>query len=179
MNKWISVDIEADGPAPGLYSMIEIGAVYIDPEGKLDQTFYGGLRPLDKADFSIDAMNAIGVGRREVMKFNLPENTMYDFYDWLMKLKIMKGNGLCMISDNAGFDWMFINWYFWKYLHKNPFGYSCTSLTSLYKGFEKDIRANFKHLRKTKHTHNPVDDAKGNAEALVYLIKKDLKLKLG
>jgi hypothetical protein len=24
----------------------------------------------------------------------------------------------------------------------------------------------------TKHTHNPVDDARGNAEALLYLFKK-------
>ena len=26
---------------------------------------------------------------------------------------------------------------------------------------------NFKHLRKTRHTHNPVDYARGNAEALL------------
>ena len=26
---------------------------------------------------------------------------------------------------------------------------------------------NFKHLRLTKHTHHPVDDAKGNAEVLL------------
>ena len=26
---------------------------------------------------------------------------------------------------------------------------------------------NFKHLRKTKHTHNPLDDARGNAEAML------------
>jgi hypothetical protein len=28
------------------------------------------------------------------------------------------------------------------------------------------MKANFKHLRKTKHTHNPLDDSRGNAEAL-------------
>lgn len=28
---------------------------------------------------------------------------------------------------------------------------------------------NFKHLRKTRHTHNPVDDAMGNAEALLHM----------
>jgi len=31
---------------------------------------------------------------------------------------------------------------------------------------------NFKHLRKTPHTHHPVDDAKGNAEAFLELIKE-------
>ena len=32
-------------------------------------------------------------------------------------------------------------------------------------------------LRKTKHTHNPVDDAMGNAEAL--LAMKEMGLKIG
>jgi hypothetical protein len=33
-------------------------------------------------------------------------------------------------------------------------------------------------LRKTKHTHNPVDDAKGNAEALLHMIENmELRIK--
>ena len=28
---------------------------------------------------------------------------------------------------------------------------------------------NFKNLRRTRHTHHPVDDARGNAEALLHL----------
>jgi hypothetical protein len=32
------------------------------------------------------------------------------------------------------------------------------------------MRASFKHLRKTKHTHDPLDDARGNAEAMLHLI---------
>jgi hypothetical protein len=33
-----------------------------------------------------------------------------------------------------------------------------------------------KYLRKTKHTHHPVDDAKGNAEALLAMQKMGLKI---
>jgi hypothetical protein len=62
---------------------------------------------------------------------------------------------------------MFICWYFHRFTGKNPFGFSSQNLGSLYKGIVKDTKRNFKHLRKTKHTHNPVDDAKGNAEALL------------
>lgn len=29
---------------------------------------------------------------------------------------------------------------------------------------------NFKYLRKTRHTHHPVDDARGNAEALLAML---------
>ncbi|PPJ40817.1 exonuclease, partial [Pseudoxanthomonas sp. KAs_5_3] len=42
-----------------------------------------------------------------------------------------------------------------------------------------DTFQNFKHHRKTKHTHNPVDDAKGNAEALLSIkAEYGLKIKL-
>ncbi|MEM8605165.1 MAG: exonuclease, partial [Cyanobacteria bacterium P01_H01_bin.121] len=47
---------------------------------------------------------------------------------------------------------------------------------SLYKGLQKDTFTNFKHLRKTKHTHNPVDDALGNAEALLQMKEMGLKI---
>ena len=77
------------------------------------------------------------------------------------------------ISDNNGFDWQFINWYFHHFLGGNPFGFSSTNLGSLYKGLAKDTFVNFKHLRKTKHTHHPVDDAMGNAEALLAM-KEDM-----
>ena len=36
---------------------------------------------------------------------------------------------------------------------------------------------NFKHLKKTRHTHHPVDDARGNAEAFLAL-KEQLGLKV-
>jgi hypothetical protein len=78
------------------------------------------------------------------------------------------------ISDNNGFDWQFVNYYFWRFCSTNPFGHSSTNLGSLYKGTQRNMRVNFKHLRKTKHTHNPVDDAMGNVEAF-NIIRKGFK----
>ena len=44
----------------------------------------------------------------------------------------------------------------------------------------KDTFQNFKHLRRTTHTHHPLDDAKGNSEALLTMKKElGLKIKLG
>ena len=40
----------------------------------------------------------------------------------------------------------------------------------------KDTFKTFKHLRRTKHTHHPVDDAKGNAEALLAMRETGLKI---
>ena len=43
----------------------------------------------------------------------------------------------------------------------------------------RDTFKNFKHLRKTSRTHHPVDDAKGNAEALLTIREQfDLKIRL-
>jgi len=86
-------------------------------------------------------------------------------------------NRAFFISDNNGFDWQFVNWYFHHFEGANPFGYSSTNLGSLYKGLVKDTFVNFKHLRKTKHTHHPVDDARGNAEALLAMKEMGLGIR--
>src|SRR5512134_2794959 len=43
---YVMVDIEADGPIPGDYSMICFGAVIVEPS--LSKTFYGQLRPISE-----------------------------------------------------------------------------------------------------------------------------------
>ena len=43
---YIMVDIEADGPIPGDFSMICFGAVVVDDT--LNKTFYGQLRPISE-----------------------------------------------------------------------------------------------------------------------------------
>ena len=108
------------------------------------------------------------------MAFEDPATVMAAFRDWLAAE--CKGRAF-FISDNNGFDWQFINWYFHHFLGANPFGFSSTNLGSLYKGLVKDVFVNFQHLRKTKHTHHPVDDARGNAEALLAM-KEQLGLKI-
>jgi hypothetical protein len=99
---------------------------------------------------------------------------MTDFKNWIGKIS---SDRPIFVSDNNGFDWMFICWYFHHFIGVNPFGHSSQNLGSLYKGMEKDTFRTFKHLRKTKHTHHPVDDARGNAEALL-IFKKEMGLKI-
>jgi hypothetical protein len=158
---YIMVDIESDGPIPGDYSMISFGAVLIDD--RLETTFYGKLKPISN-QFIPEALAVSGHTREEVLLFADPKEVMTDFAAWV---KTVCKDRPIFISDNNGFDWMFICWYFHHFTGGNPFGFSSQNLGSLYKGLEKDTFKTFKHLRKTKHTHNPVDDAKGNAEALL------------
>lgn len=168
---YIMVDVESDGPIPGDYSMISFGAALVnDP---LDQTFYGQLKPISEK-FIPEALAVSGFSREDTLSFGDPVKIMTDFADWIGKVC---SDRPIFISDNNGFDWMFVCWYFHHFLGANPFGHSSQNLGSLYKGIEKDTFMNFKHLRKTKHTHHPVDDAKGNAEALL-IFKKEMGLKI-
>ncbi len=170
---YIMVDVEADGPIPGDYSMISLGAIVVDEQ--LDKTFYGKLKPVSD-NYITDALKVSGFSREETLAFDDPLKVMDDFRQWLKRNS--KGKPI-FISDNNGFDWMFVCWYFHHFIHENPFGFSSTNLGSLYKGVIRDTFKNFKHFRRTKHTHNPVDDARGNAEALLHIKKKDnLKIKL-
>lgn len=168
---YIMVDIESDGPIPGDFSMICFGAVVVEPG--LTRTFYGRLQPISDR-FIPEALAVSGFTREETLAFEEPETEMRRFADWL---RGVSNDRLLFISDNNGFDWQFINWYFHHFTGANPFGFSSTNLGSLYKGLVKDTFQTFKHLRRTRHTHHPVDDALGNAEALLAM-KETMELKI-
>lgn len=165
MIKYVMVDIEADGPCPGLFSMLKIGAVIVEP--KLDRTFYAELCPLEDAEYVNKALRICNVTRKQSFDFPFPFEGMLNFENWLNDNKKHIDDEWLFISDNNGFDWQFINYYFHEFTEGNPFGHSSTNLGNLYKGIKKNLHTNFKHLRKTKHDHNPVNDAIGNAEAFM------------
>ena len=170
---YFMVDVEADGQIPGEYSMVSFGAVKV-VDG-LEDTYYGEVRPISE-NWVPSALQVSGFSREETFEFRVPSVVMLEFEGWIAKVN---GKGRPMfISDNNGFDWQYINYYFHRYLTRNPFGHSSTNLGSLYKGMVKDTFKNFKHLRVTKHTHHPVDDAKGNAEALLTMKQLGLKIRL-
>ncbi|MBK6611050.1 MAG: exonuclease [Sphingobacteriales bacterium] len=169
---YIVVDIESDGPIPGDYSMICFGAVLVDEA--LNKSFYGRIKPISE-NYIPEALAISGFSREETLSFDHPVEVMQNFENWIKENS--KGKPI-FISDNNGFDWMFICWYFHHFLKRNPFGYSSRRLSDLYCGLVKDSFAQWRHLRTTKHTHNPVDDAKGVAEALLYM-KNEMNLKIG
>jgi DNA polymerase III epsilon subunit-like protein len=169
---YVMVDVEADGPIPGDYSMICFGAVVVK-EG-LDQTFCCRLKPISDT-WVPEALAVSGFTREDTLAFDDPKTVMEDFARWIKETA--QGRAF-FVSDNNGFDWQFVNWYFHHFTGGNPFGHSSTNLGSLYKGMVKDAFQNFKHLRKTAHTHDPVDDARGNAEALLAMKGMGLKLAL-
>jgi hypothetical protein len=162
----VMVDVEANGPCPGLYSMTELGAIIVDRE--MNKTFYGKFSPLDGAGFVQAALDVTGYTMQDLESFPDPKKTMWAFETWLNVN--CKDSRPIFISDNNGFDWQFVNYYFWKFCNKNPFGHSSNNLANVYGGMNKQVRKNFRSLRRTAHTHHPVDDCKGNVEAMMRMV---------
>ena len=100
---------------------------------------------------------------------------MQQFADWIHQTTTGRP---VLVSDNPAFDWQFINYYLHHFVGTNPFGFSGRRIGDLYAGMVKDASkaTEWKKFRVTRHTHNPVDDALGNAEALLKF--KELGLKL-
>ena len=148
------VDVEADGPFPGVYSMVSFGAVKVDNE--LNHTFYSEvIRPI-ATQYDEEALSISGVTRdQQLDSLIYPNEVMSEF------------------------DWQFINGYFIMYNDGyNPFGWSSRRLSDMFAGFYQNARYSWKKHRKTKHTHHPVDDAMGNAEALLYLKSQGFQIEL-
>lgn len=134
----IFVDCEADGPCPGKGFLTEFGAV----EYESRETYHAILRYKSE--------------RERVAIF-------LDFRGWLIQFK----DSPIFVSDNPAFDWQWINHGFHHTIGSNPFGYSARRIGDFYAGVVGDYwqASKWKKFRQTKHDHNPVHDAMGNAEA--------------
>lgn len=166
----IVVDVESDGPIPGKYSMVCFGAVVVEPT--LSKTFMGKTKPISEL-WNPEALAISGFSREDHNTFADPKEVMESFANWI---KLHSKGKPIFISDNPAYDWQFINYYFHYYLGKNPFGYSARRIGDLYCGMVKDAYAPWKKLRRTVHDHNPVNDAKGNAEVLLQMHEMGLNI---
>ena len=171
MSKLVVVDVESDGNLLGVNSMVCFGAVIV--EDGLKRTFYGQTAPISK-QYDKEALAISGFTRQEHEKFDKPEIIMMNFSYWLYN---NTGNKPILISDNNGYDASWINWYMLTYTGKNPFGWSSRCIRDLFCGFYNNMYYKWKEHRITKHSHNPLDDCMGNAEALLYLQSQGFKLK--
>lgn len=171
-----SVDIEADGPAPGLYSMLSIGVVAVRP-GLADR-FYRELKPISDR-WVAEALEVCGLDRDQLAQTGAePADAMADLRSFLASTSTGQP---VFISDNPGFDFGFVNYYFHAYdPDGNPFGFSSRRIGDLWAGLQRDgsKSSEWKAFAETEHTHNALDDAVGNAEALLEMTGRGLTLRL-
>ena len=96
---FIIVDVEADGPIPGSFSIVSFGAVIV--RDGLNDTFYGKVSPISK-EWVPEALAVSGHSREEHLTFQSPEKVMREFSAWILE---KSRDRPVFVSDNLAFDW--------------------------------------------------------------------------
>ncbi|GGT49148.1 hypothetical protein GCM10010271_61690 [Streptomyces kurssanovii] len=178
---YFSVDVEADGPIPGPYSMLSFGAAVAgrqvadryEPADPEKDTFYRELRPISE-DFVPRALAVSGLDReRLAAEGNEPAAAMAAFGDWVREAcEAHGGTQPVMCGYPASYDWTFLYWYLLRFTGASPFGHSgCLDMKTLYAVKARlPLRAVTKSamprelLSTRRHTHHALDDAIEQAE---------------
>ncbi|MFJ4785189.1 3'-5' exoribonuclease domain-containing protein [Streptomyces sp. NPDC088794] len=183
---YLSVDIEADGPIPGPYSMLSFGAAVAgvqdadgftaaDPERR---TFYRELRPISE-EFVPEALAVSGLDRERLRTEGAePAVALGEFTEWVREVAAETGAQPVMCGYPASYDWTFLYWYLIRFTGSSPFGHSgCLDMKTLYATKAGvPLRAVAKGtmprhlLSRRRHTHHALDDAVEQAELLANLM---------
>jgi hypothetical protein len=184
---YLSVDVEADGPIPGPFSMLSFGAAVcgrFDGKGftALDptqHTFYRELRPISP-DFVPDALAVSGLDRDELSAHGAdPDQAMTDFRSWVAE--VSAGAKPIVVGYPACYDWMWLYWYLIRFGGQSPFGHSgCMDMKTMFAlKSGRSIafvgkRSMPSHLLSNRpHTHNALDDAVEQGELFANLTAWD------
>lgn len=168
----ISIDCEASGPCPTRGDVISFGAVVV--ERGLSRRFRSPDMKPDCDHFDAGAYNAIGISREQHLGYSASVvDGFRAFNRWLEDVGALAARHT-MLSDNPAFDWQWINFGFHTVIGHNPLGFSARRIGDVWAGHKSDIRdhTSWKKLRKTAHTHDPLDDALGNAEAFLTIVSR-------
>lgn len=182
---YIVVDIEADGPVPGQYSMLSLAAVATTPEAEIGR-FYRKLRALPEAVQEPNTMrwwNTEPKAWEEVQTgAEDPSVVISDFVAWVESLD----KQLIFVASPIALDYSFVGWYLMRFVGRNPFSNEHNAVRTL------DIRSfisgkyglTFDNSSRNKlpdalthvmpqHTHKAIDDAVGYANLLRHILIMD------
>jgi hypothetical protein len=164
---YVSTDIEADGPIPGVYSMLSLGSAAFDEDGELISTFSANLESLHEAVRHQKNMawwkknpEAWTACRENTMP---PKTVMKDYVFWL---KGFSGD-LVFVGYPAALDFMFVYWYLMRFVGNSPFSHSALDIRSYAMSIigESFKKASKRSMPKRwfkgcpKHSHKALDDA--------------------
>ncbi|MFE4355300.1 exonuclease [Kitasatospora sp. NPDC056800] len=189
---YVSVDVEADGPIPGPYSMVSFGAVvagWHDGEGFRragagGAAFYRELRPIS-AEYVPEALAVSGLDRAVLEADGAdPAAAMREFGRWVEGVRGGPGGRRyrpVMVGYPAVYDWQFLYWYLVRFTGSSPFGHSgCLDLKTLYAARAGVPFAGIgkrsmppELLPDLPHTHHALDDAREQAELFANLWEWD------
>ncbi|MFW5876548.1 MAG: exonuclease [Myxococcota bacterium] len=167
---YVSTDVEADGPLPGVHSMLSIGSVALTLDKENRGTFEANLETLPEATADPDTMRwwtqfpeAWAATRRAP---EAPVAAMGRYLAWLEGFE-QQGWTPVFVAYPAGFDFMYVFWYLKRFAGRSPFSFSAVDI----KTFAWAMRGgSYRDTTKTRwpkrwfepglaHTHVALDDA--------------------
>jgi len=105
-----------------------------------------------------------------------PSGAMLTFNSFILGvLKEARAQKPLFVADNLAFDWGFNHTYFLQYAGHDPFGYAGRNIPCLSAGFYGGRSAWEKFITEP-HTHDALDDTRGNAGAFSKMLKDGLKV---
>lgn len=181
---YFSVDVEADGPIPGPYSMLSIGvavagrrAEEFTPAPPDAATFYQELRPISD-EYVPDALAVTGLDRDRLLREGTePEVAMRALTEWVEQR--CEGSQAVMVGYPAVYDWLFLYWYLIRFTGSSVFGHSrCLDLKTMY-ATKAGVGLTEAHkwvmprqLRSRRpHTHHAENDAIEQAELFINVMQ--------
>ena len=180
---YVSVDIEADGPCPGIHSMLSLGAAAFTIERELLGTFSrnfelipeGKPDPATMQQFWDRFPAAYEATRVDAMD---PKVAMQDLDNWIQPFQ-KQGRPIFM-GYPARFDLRWVDYYSWRYINKKLLGLGAFDLKTagaiaMRTEYHVSRKANFPKswfTSKKKHTHIASDDAVEQGEMGINLIRE-------
>ena len=172
---YISVDIEASGPVPGEYSMLSLGACVV---GETTENFYVEIKPITH-NYQPEALAVAGFDLDDLTRRGVePARAMAQFEEWLARVT-PRGQQPIFVAYPLAFDWMFVAYYFHRFLDRNPFGISGVDVKSFYAGMmgtlwtassKEDMEPEFS--ADMPLTHNAREDAIVQGELFARLLAR-------
>ena len=175
---YFSLDVETDGPCPGLHSMLSLGCVAFSETGEELGDYYVNLTLLPEAtpdpktmQFWADHQKYYDATRTWCQT---PEEAMPHFAEWV------KGFGgspvaVCMPS---GFDFTWVYYYLHRFAGHSPFSFSVLDMKTmamcmLKRPYRQAVKKNWPRewFSKLPHTHHALEDAREQGHTFVRMLK--------
>jgi len=123
---WFCIDIEANGPVPGLYDMVSLGATVVfdddDSSLTLGGDFYMEIQPVAPR-FDARAAAIHGLDQDRLRKEGLSQTEAAQALTNWVTSNTRPGTEAVFVGHNAPFDWSHIAYLFAAVNQSNPFGY--------------------------------------------------------
>lgn len=187
---YVSIDIEADGPIPGINSMLNFGAAAFDLESEDPltpiATFETNIEPLPNAVSDPDTMNFWGRNQEAfayITKDPTPaDEAMAKFDAWSRELP---GRPVMVVFPT--YDFMWLRWYLVRFLGTEKaglYGFAAVDMKSLAWGVLNDLdfrgisKRNMSKRRRgwfkghPPHDHTGLSDAIGQGMLFVSILQE-------